>query len=79
MCLQVGSHTPHFNKMEGNTICRQIDWDHDEERLAAWAEVGRGKGRDWDVGVRIGRREESAGSCYHLSCMCTGPHRLPLD
>lgn len=28
--------------MEGNTICRQIDWDRDEERLAAWAEVSRG-------------------------------------
>ena len=50
MCLQVGSHTPHFNKMEGNTICRQIDWDHDEERLAAWAEVGSGgeeSGGNW--------------------------------
>ena len=43
---------------------------HDEERLAAWAEVGSGG---------IGRREESVSTCYHLSCMCTGPHRLPLD
>lgn len=32
---------PNFDRMEGNPICRQIDWDTDgaaEERLAAWEE-----------------------------------------
>ncbi|KAG1670815.1 hypothetical protein FOA52_003406 [Chlamydomonas sp. UWO 241] len=33
----VGAATPNFSRMEGNPICRQIDWDANEEGLAAWA------------------------------------------
>jgi len=36
--LQVGSHTPNFNRMEGNPLCKQIDWDKNTELLAAWKE-----------------------------------------
>jgi hypothetical protein len=35
---QVGSSTPNFNRMEGNPICKQIDWDTNPELLAAWKE-----------------------------------------
>lgn len=34
----VGSHTPNFNRMEGNPLCKQIDWDKNTELLAAWKE-----------------------------------------
>ena len=33
-----GSVTPNFDKMVGNPICRQIDWDTNPEYLAAWEE-----------------------------------------
>lgn len=34
----VGSHTPNFHRMEGNPLCKQIDWDTNNELLAAWRE-----------------------------------------
>lgn len=30
---------PNFNKMEGNSVCTQVDWDKNTEYLAAWREV----------------------------------------
>lgn len=30
---------PNFNKMEGNTVCTQVDWDTNLDYLAAWREV----------------------------------------
>ena len=30
---------PNFNKMEGNSVCTQVDWDTNPEHLAAWREV----------------------------------------
>merc|ERR1711871_1077759 len=33
-----GSVTPNFDKMVGNPICRQIDWDTNPDYLAAWEE-----------------------------------------
>ena len=38
----VATATPNFNKMEGNAVCRQIPWDHDEKLLEAWTQVGVG-------------------------------------
>ncbi len=35
---QVGAHTPNFNRMAGNPVCRQIDWQENPEHLAAWRE-----------------------------------------
>jgi cryptochrome len=32
----VGHFTPNFDKMEGNAICRQINWEENEEFLKAW-------------------------------------------
>ena len=29
----VGAFTPNFDKMEGNPICVQVDWDENEEYL----------------------------------------------
>lgn len=34
--------TPHYERMAGNRICRQVDWDEDDEKLAAWAEARTG-------------------------------------
>lgn len=30
---------PNFNKMTGNPACTQVDWDENQEYLAAWREV----------------------------------------
>lgn len=38
----VGYHTPNFDKMEGNPICKQIPWSEDEELLKAWEEAQTG-------------------------------------
>ncbi len=46
--IQVGSHTPNFNTMVGNPLCKQIPWDVDQTRLLAWKE-GR-TGYPWWVG-----------------------------
>ncbi|XP_063055590.1 cryptochrome circadian regulator 5 [Engraulis encrasicolus] len=34
--------TPNFNKMEGNPVCTQVDWDSNPEHLAAWREARTG-------------------------------------
>lgn len=34
---------PNFNKMEGNSVCTQVDWDTNPEYLAAWREVMKGE------------------------------------
>ncbi|CAM5171923.1 unnamed protein product [Eretmochelys imbricata] len=33
-----GAGIPNFNKMEGNPICVQVDWDDNPEHLRAWSE-----------------------------------------
>ncbi|XP_029353429.1 cryptochrome circadian regulator 5 [Echeneis naucrates] len=33
---------PNFNKMEGNPVCTQVDWDTNPEYLAAWREARTG-------------------------------------
>lgn len=33
---------PNFDKMKGNRICKQIDWDSDPEKLAAWRDARTG-------------------------------------
>ncbi|KAI5704905.1 hypothetical protein M8J76_005265 [Diaphorina citri] len=33
----VGSDTPNFDKMKGNKICCQVDWDTNEKYLEAWS------------------------------------------
>ena len=38
----VAKGTPNYDKMEGNGICRQIDWSWDKERLAAWEKGATG-------------------------------------
>lgn len=38
----VGSSTPHYDEMVGNPICKQIDWDDNEEFFAAWKEARTG-------------------------------------
>lgn len=39
-CVSYG--TPNFDKMKGNQICRQIDWDENSEFLKAWEESRTG-------------------------------------
>lgn len=36
----VGANTPNFDKMEGNPICKQVPWEEDEDKVAAW-EAGK--------------------------------------
>ncbi|KAL3132986.1 hypothetical protein ABBQ38_006897 [Trebouxia sp. C0009 RCD-2024] len=36
----VGANTPNFDRMEGNPICKQIPWDTDAVKVAAW-EAGK--------------------------------------
>lgn len=38
----MGATTPNFGQMVGNPICKQIDWDVDEEFVAAWEEARTG-------------------------------------
>jgi len=38
----VGAFTPNFDKMEGNPICVQVDWDENEEFFKAWRESRTG-------------------------------------
>ncbi|KAK6467990.1 cryptochrome-2-like isoform X1 [Huso huso] len=33
-----GAGIPNFHRMEGNSVCVQVDWDTNEEHLAAWRE-----------------------------------------
>ncbi|TFK06320.1 suppressor of cytokine signaling 4 [Platysternon megacephalum] len=33
-----GAGIPNFNKMEGNPVCVQVDWDNNPEHLRAWSE-----------------------------------------
>jgi cryptochrome len=35
----VGANTPNFTVMKGNSICKQINWDDNEEYLQAWRMV----------------------------------------
>ncbi|KAK1143662.1 cryptochrome-2-like [Acipenser oxyrinchus oxyrinchus] len=34
-----GAGIPNFHRMEGNSVCVQVDWDTNEEHLVAWREV----------------------------------------
>jgi cryptochrome len=55
--------TPNFYKMEGNRICRQINWTWDQERLEAW-ENGK-TGFPWiDACMKQLKKE---GWMHHLS------------
>ncbi|GAX79468.1 hypothetical protein CEUSTIGMA_g6909.t1 [Chlamydomonas eustigma] len=59
----VGGHTPNFHKMEGNPICRQIDWQDNEEHFNAWRE-GR-TGFPWIDAIMTQLREW--GWMHHLA------------
>lgn len=34
----IGAATPNFNRMVGNPVCTQVDWDDNKEHVQAWAE-----------------------------------------
>ncbi|KAG8568164.1 hypothetical protein GDO81_013907 [Engystomops pustulosus] len=36
-----GAGIPNFNKMEGNSVCVQVDWDENKDYLEAWREVSK--------------------------------------
>ncbi|MEW5299813.1 MAG: hypothetical protein WDW38_010854 [Sanguina aurantia] len=59
----VGEHTPNFQKMEGNAICRQVPWDTNPEFLAAFKE-GR-TGFPWIDAIMVQLREW--GWMHHLA------------
>lgn len=35
----VGAGTPNFDRMEGNRVCTQVDWDENMHYLEAWKMV----------------------------------------
>ena len=43
----VGANTPNFDQMEENPICKQIPWEEDATKVAAW-EAGK-TGFPWSV------------------------------
>jgi cryptochrome len=53
---QVGANTPNFTRMEGNPICRQIDWDDNQELIRAWA--GARTGFPWIDAIMTQLREQ---------------------
>merc|ERR1719506_1424752 len=55
--------TPNYEVMAGNPICRQIPWERDDEKLAAWRE-GR-TGYPWIDACMAQLRSE--GWLHHLS------------
>jgi cryptochrome len=59
----VAYKTSNFDRIEGNSICRQIAWNDDSELLAAWTE-GR-TGYPWIDAVMGQLREE--GWIHHLA------------
>lgn len=61
--LQVGSHTPNFDMMLGNPLCKQIPWDSNPDFLAAWRE-GR-TGYPWIDAIMNQLREW--GWMHHLA------------
>ena len=60
----VGAATgPSFSRMEGNPICRQIEWDENEDHLQLWKE---GKtGYPWIDAIM--RQLKEWGWCHHLA------------
>jgi len=58
-----GHGTPHFDRMEGNAICKQIPWESDAALLSAWSE-GR-TGYPWIDACMTQLREE--GWIHHLA------------
>lgn len=59
----MGSHTPNFDRMVGNPMCKQIPWDRNPAFLAAWKE-GR-TGYPWIDAIMTQLREW--GWMHHLA------------
>lgn len=59
----VGGATKNFNKMEGNPICRQIDWDENDEFYKAWEESRTGY--PWIDAIMMQLKQE--GWMHHLA------------
>ncbi len=59
----LGAVTPHYDRMIGNPICRQIPWEENPELLAAWTE-GR-TGFPWIDAAMAQLRQE--GWLHHLA------------
>lgn len=55
--------TPNYDKMKGNRICKQINWDNNPEKLAKWAEARTGF--PWIDAIMIQLRQE--GWIHHLA------------
>ncbi|CAM9139565.1 unnamed protein product, partial [Hapterophycus canaliculatus] len=58
-----GYSIPNFDKMVGNPVVRQIPWDKDEDKLAAWKEARTGF--PWIDAAMTQLREE--GWIHHLA------------
>ncbi|TRY67619.1 hypothetical protein TCAL_02907 [Tigriopus californicus] len=59
----VAADTPHFDRMKGNPLCKQIPWDDNPEYLKAWSEARTGY--PWIDAVMIQLRDE--GWIHHLA------------
>ena len=59
----VGGATKNFDKMEGNPICRQIDWDQNDVFYKAWEESRTGY--PWIDAIMMQLKQE--GWMHHLA------------
>jgi cryptochrome len=59
----LGAVTPHYDRMIGNPICRQIPWEENPEMLAAWTEERTGF--PWIDAAMAQLRQE--GWLHHLA------------
>ncbi|CAI7758747.1 unnamed protein product [Closterium sp. NIES-54] len=58
--------TPHFDRMQGSSICRQIPWKVDSELLAAWRDAQTGF--PWIDAIMVQLRQW--GWMHHLARHC---------
>ena len=63
MFTTIGAATPNYDRMVGNPVCRQIDWDDTPELLVAW--TGGHTGYPWiDAAMR---QLNTEGWMHHLA------------
>ncbi|MGH0144624.1 UNVERIFIED_CONTAM: hypothetical protein FKN15_005322 [Acipenser sinensis] len=59
-----GAGIPNFHRMEGNSVCVQVDWDTNEEHLAAWREVFEDLLLDADWSLNAGNWQWLSASAF---------------
>ena len=63
-----GYGTPNFDRMIGNPVCKQMDWDENEEFYRAWEE-GRTGGEFYGSALRVGTAFKGLLRCSSSATM----------